>query len=258
METGFVDGRTAYFDSVSVTLDSFNYSWFPRDDSQQPAADEFFVTVRLEIRNYSAAPRTIDPGTLWVLAVGAGVDPPSVLWSGIEIGRTPRLAGRSLTPGEVLAGWRTFPIPRTALYIDGVEWRPRPGVSLSIPFYGGVARAGVGQVFGRVMDASGRAVPGARVEITKVLSSGLGDQPIGNCVGFAGSASVAETDSNGWYALMQGATHYSKACLDIRVVPPASTGLADAHLTGEMWFSVLSVGEEPPESRIDVILDRAE
>lgn len=268
-EVGPVEGLTARFNGLNVTLVQYNPSWYPRDDSPAPGLHEVFLTALLEVRNESNTVRSVQMTDFRLQIIPhSAVERQQLFWPTIESGRMPRLPDGDLPPGEVLHGWVTFRVPqiqysdpriwfdRTA---DKVVWQPNPRIMfpITLPEGGGLMPDYHALIFGKVTDRRGEPLRDASVELT-FLDPFLGPSPSlhEHCYGEDYWTTMSPTDENGWYKAMLS-LRPDAFCVIARATPPAvRPDLSPADTSG-LWMKpgndeALEI--ETPELRIDLQL----
>lgn len=247
---------TAEFHGLEVELLKYNLSWFPRDESPRPEETEVFTTFHIRVRNGSTESRALRRTDFryrtLVFPVGNGP-----VWDSFDGGRTPRLEEGTLGPQEEVRGWLTYRVSKGE-YADELLWWPQQDVAFAIylPPDGSASRFQHSLVFGRVTDAEGRPVEGAQVLVTPVDPDVSGNiSEVGNCAGGPRSIQEVHTDLSGWYRASLESHLSDRLCIDVQVMAPPGSGLADARAGG----GIVVPGQETafaqaPEIRIDVTL----
>lgn len=150
-----VEGLTASFEGFDVTLDRFNLSWAPPDDTPLPSQGNVYVTVLIEARNQGNAPRMLSVEELELRILSDELHTGPTL-AALEYGRTPVLTDMTLLPGEIVTGWLTYSVPRELLP-EEILWAPTEDIvfAIEVPWFLG-GRIEQALIFGTVFDASGQ------------------------------------------------------------------------------------------------------
>lgn len=250
-----VSDLTANFGGLETELVLLNESW--AGENPLPS-DSVMVTVKLEVRNLSTDPQSFDPKDFELRTLIAGQPSTGPTW-GITIhGRSPRIMSAILQPQEELSGWLTFEIPKH-LYPEELVWNVEPDIALNVPLpYGGFTRLLSAIILGEVTDQSGEPVADARVVVTPVHPSLSPDDSstFERCSGRPAASVETTTDASGEYELEINGGSSSVVCVDVLVIPPLGSGLAEGRRNGEtiMPGDLPSTLVESPELRVDVQL----
>lgn len=247
-----VEGSTATYEDIDLRFQRFNLSWFPRDDSPPPSNGDVFATLMIEVTNRSDAPRTIredefDLRTLSnELPLHAG--PTWTLHAG---GRTPRMEGMVVPPGESLTGWLTFEVPRGPI-AEELLWSPTEQISfaLEVRWWLSTVRTAQSRVFGYVRDAAGSPLPAVRLTITSLETEpGIpaAETTVGDCTGVVHPILEVATDASGWYDVTVGSIHSDESCIDLHPV-----GDTLHRVSGSVRPGKPSEVAETPELRLDL------
>lgn len=247
-----VDGLTASFEGLEVTLVRFNLSWAPADDTPLPPDRHVLVTVLLEITNRTEGMRAVTIGDfdLRTLADDLQTGP---TWSALDHGRTPRLMNATLRPGESTTGWLTYATP-IQLFGDQIIWAPVEdhAFALQLPWFGG-GRIGEVLVFGTALDRSGAPRADLHLTITPVETvPGIpgSETIVGDCTGVRYDAREAVTDEAGTYEVSFATVHASELCVD--VLPDSDP---DSRVDGVVRPGRPTEIMEIPMLRLDLTLD---
>ncbi len=102
------DPVAGLFPGASATVDSAEVATVP---GETPPADQVFLTVHVTIVVAASAPTAVDLTQLtWFIQLDA--NHPGILQSSAQ--RTPALSTIVAQPGQTVAGWLTFQVPRTS------------------------------------------------------------------------------------------------------------------------------------------------
>lgn len=248
-----VDGRTASFQGVDLTLLGFNLSWYPRDDSPMPGPGDVFATIQIEIANRSDAPRGISREDFVLSTLSDGPElHTGPRWDSFAHGRRPGIASATVGPGEIVTGWLTYTVPIGELAED-ILWSPVDSVAfaIEIPWWG-TERVEEARVFGTVRDASGAPAAGIRLTITPLETvPGIpgSETTVGECRGTLHTVGEAVTGPAGSYELVLGSVHGDELCIDVHPASDATyraAGLVRPGGHGEI--------AETPELRLDLTI----
>ena len=249
-----VEGSIASFQDTDVHLQRFNLSWYPRDDSPHPSDGDVFATLLIEVTNRSDASRLIraDEFALRTLSneLPFHAGPTWTLYGG---GRTPRVEGVVVPPGESFSGWLTFEVPRRLL-AEELLWSPTELLSfaLEIRWWLSTARTQESRLFGYVRDAAGSPLPGVSLTITPLETvPGIpGEETtVGNCTGALHEVREAVTDASGRYEVIVGSIYTGELCIDVH--PEGDT----LHrVSGDVGPGNSSELAEIPELRLDLTI----
>lgn len=260
---GSVDGLTAHYDSLDVTLIRGNSSWFPRDGAIAPGEGENFVTLLIRVVNTSGSSRQFRISDFRLTTLSSDPLHESLTWQPFQNGRKPSLGDVSLEANQQLDGWLTFRVPQDTVreivapqVLESLVWSPmNPDVALALPFPdANLERFFEVFFFGSVMDENGRPVPGATVEITPINPYVHPIAQYQSCRGNPEPTQQYISDGEGHYAgtFRRGPTSY-ELCVNVTVTSPS--GLASADSSG-VWtkMGIESALTERPELRIDLQL----
>ncbi|HUG88646.1 MAG TPA: hypothetical protein VMP42_07755 [Actinomycetota bacterium] len=247
-----VDGLTASFESLEVTLVRFNLSWAPADDTPLPPDRHGLVTVLLEITNRTEGMRAVTIGDFDLRTLADDLRTTGPTWSALDHGRTPRLMNATLRPGESTTGWLTYAIPINLLG-DQIIWAPVEdhAFAIQLPFGGG--RIEEALVFGTALDRSGAPRADVHLTITPVETlPGIpgSETTVGNCTGVRYDAREAVTDEAGTYEVSIASLHASELCVD--VLPDSDP---DSRVDGVVRPASPTEIMEIPMLRLDLTLD---
>lgn len=253
--TAFVEGQIAHFDGVTVTVDSFNFSWYPRDNSSHPATGNVFITVLIRIHNSRNNTYEVSLQSFQLRTIEGGRSGIGPLWPPRDEGRQPTLHEEALRPDGTIVRWVTYHVSQS-LFPDALTWIPVTSSVLDIPFPPDEpnVRSGRAVVFGKVTDSNNAAVSGARVEITPVFHHVDGNEPFGNCHGHARPAQLSVTNQDGWYSDTIISSLSEPLCMDVKVSPPDNMDLESVRTGGDFVVpDERRPGQELPEVRIDAV-----
>ena len=261
---GTVDGVTAYFDSLEVTLQKTNPSWYPKDNGISPDADEVFVTLAFRIHNAASSTRQLHVSDFRLRTISYNPANEVHTWQALTDGRKPSLTiDTTLTPGQEIEAWVTFRVPKNSLpnvitseVLDAVIWSPTPSTVLAIPLPNATSER-IFEVlfFGKILDNTETPIPGAMVNITPI-NPYLGiPEAHDRCIGSPEPTQHYVTNDEGEYSgvFRLGPTPF-ELCINALVLSPADAeSQADSSGT---WvkLGVESSTFERPELRIDLAL----
>ncbi len=249
-----VEGSTATHEGVDLQFQRFNLSWYPADDSPHPSDGDVFATLLIEVTNRSDVPRPIraDEFALRTLSneLPFHAGPTWALYDG---GRTPRVEGMVVPPGESLEGWLTFEVPR-GLIAEELLWSPTEQLSfaLEVRWWLSTARTQESRLFGYVRDAEGSPLPGVPLTITPLETEpGIpgAETTVGDCTGVLHEVREAVTDASGRYEVIVGSIHSAELCIDVH--PEGDT----LHrVSGDVSPGNATEVAEIPELRLDLTI----
>jgi hypothetical protein len=263
--SGTVVGLTAEFDSLQVSLDRVNPSWFSKNDAAMPEAGTQFVTLLLHVSNRSSSTRIIKTNEFLLTTFDHNEFEHS--WLPLDNGRDPVLAEIPLAPSEERDAWLTFSVSQdtigdilTSQVLESLIWSPVVGLDLAIPFPSGATqRIYEIDFFGRVTDALGNPLPGANVTIVPLNPYLHPFAEVLECQGGQEPPQQLITDAAGWYegVLRQGPAAY-ELCISVFAVPPEGSNASPVDSSG-LWVKLGSATSfsERPELRVDLILPQA-
>lgn len=249
-----VDGSIATHEDVDLRFQRFNLSWYPADDSPHPSDGNVFATLLIEVTNRSDAPRRIRSDE-FVLRTLSNELPfhAGPIWLLHDGGRTPRVEGMVVPPGESLEGWLTFEVPR-GLLAEELVWSPteRLSFALEVRWYLSTARTQESRLFGYVHDAAGSPLPDVPLTITPLETEpGIpgAETTMGDCTGVLHSIREAVTDMSGRYEVIVGSIHSAELCIDVH--PEGDT----LHrVSGDVSPGNATEVAEIPELRLDLTI----
>ncbi|HJU86151.1 MAG TPA: hypothetical protein VJ788_02140 [Gemmatimonadota bacterium] len=249
-----VEGSTATYQGIDVSLQRFNLSWYPADDSPFPSEGDVFATLLVEITNRSAAPQVIgaDQFALRTLSNELALHEGPV-WALYDGGRAPRVEGFTVPPREALSGWLTFEVPR-GLIAEELLWTPAETLAfaLEVRWWLSAVRTDESLLFGYVRDASGSPLPGMRLTITPLETvPGIpgAETTVGDCTGVLHDVLETETDAGGRYEVTVGSIHSGELCIDVHPV-----GDPLHRVSGFVSPGKPSEVAETPQLRLDLVV----
>jgi hypothetical protein len=245
------EGRNASFQGIDLTLLAFNLSWYPRDDSPMPGPGEVFATIQIEITNRSDAPRRVSREDFLLSTLSDGPEfHTGPRWDSFAQGRRPRIDESTVSPGETVTGWLTYPVPMGELAED-ILWSPVDSLAfaIEIPWWG-TERLDDARIFGTVRDETGAPLAGVPLTVTPLETEpgipGVEDH-VGRCTGVLHAVREAVTDASGFYELIVSSIHSAELCIDVH---PAAD--AKYRVAGQVRPGGHGEIAEDPELRLDL------
>jgi hypothetical protein len=248
-----VEGSTASYQDLDVRLERFNLSWYPTDDSPFPSDGDVFATLLIEVTNRSDDPWPIrvDQFALRTLSFDLGLHA-GPTWTLYDGGRTPRVQGMVVPPGESLAGWLTFELPRGPI-AEEVLWSPAPDVVFGIEVrWFSAGRIEEARIFGSLRDENGSPLPGVFLTITPLETvPGIpgSEMTVGECTGTLHTVHEVVTDEAGQYQVNLHSVHGDELCIDVN---PVADPMYRA--SGFVRLGRPSDVAEVPELRLDLTI----
>lgn len=249
-----LDGVTARFEDLEVTLLLYNTSWFPRDAALQPQKDTVLMTFLIQAENNSAMSRLVDPSDFRLRTLKGGHPHEGALWDPVSAGRNPALQAVHLASGETTQGWVTYSVPLGSL-VDELIWTPHSRAAFAIqlpPPSTSFSRFNYAVVFGQVRDSNNAPLANALLEVNIVEVPGVPgfDSIVGDCRGTLVNSQETATNQEGWYQDTLTSIHAAQLCVDVRVVSPPR----DTRSSGTLVPSAPHPVAELPEVRVDIVV----